>query len=214
MKKAELYHAVLERLAAAIGNADTELTFGSPFQLLVAVVLSAQCTDRRVNLVTPSLFAAYPDAATMATATQEDVLAYIRSVSYPNSKAQHLVGLARMIESDYGGAVPDTLDALTRLPGVGRKTANVILATIFGQSAMAVDTHIFRVSHRLHLVPKSATTPLSVERYLTRYIPAEIVPKAHLWLLLHGRYTCTARRPHCAACLLSDLCRDKGRYDG
>lgn len=206
MKKADRYARVLSYLAAHTDDVESELDFRTPFELLVAVVLSAQCTDRRVNLVTPALFASYPTAEFMAKATVEELYEYIRSVSYPNSKARHLAALARKLVSDYGGEVPDTLEALTSLPGVGRKTANVVLAVVFKQAALAVDTHVFRVAHRLSLVPKACTTPLSVERALRRYIPDEEVAAAHFRLLLHGRYVCTARKPHCAQCGLSDLC--------
>ena len=185
---------------------NTELQFGSVFQLLVAVMLSAQCTDKRINQVTPELFSRYPDARSMAQAEESEVLEYIKSVSYPNSKARHLVEMARMLQNEFGGQVPDSLDNLTRLPGVGRKTANVIQAVAFGKSTMAVDTHVFRVSHRLGLVSKSATTPYKVEMELMKNIPADIVPKAHHWLLLHGRYVCTARAPHCTKCVFNDLC--------
>ena len=186
--------------------AETELHYGSPFQLLVAVMLSAQCTDKRVNMVTPALFEAYPDAASMAQATPDDLFRYIRSVSYPNSKSQHLADMARMLVSDFGGQVPDSIDDLQRLPGVGRKTANVIAAVVFEQPAMPVDTHVFRVSHRLGLVATKADTPYKVEQELVKNIPAEDIPRAHHWLLLHGRYVCTARRPHCDRCGFNAVC--------
>ena len=185
---------------------NTELEFGSVFQLLVAVILSAQCTDKRVNQVTPELFRHYPDARSMAGAEPEDVLEYISSVSYPNAKAGHLVEMARMLMSDFNGEVPGDMDQLLRLPGVGRKTANVIQAVAFGQATMAVDTHVFRVSHRLGLVSKSDNTPLKVERQLMKHIPVEDIPRAHHWLLLHGRYVCTSRRPHCDKCPFDDVC--------
>lgn len=185
---------------------NTELEFGSVFQLLVAVILSAQCTDKRVNQVTPELFRHYPDARSMAEAEPEDVLEYISSVSYPNAKAGHLVEMARMLVSDFNGEVPGDMDQLLRLPGVGRKTANVIQAVAFGQATMAVDTHVFRVSHRLGLVSKSDNTPLKVERQLMKHIPVEDIPRAHHWLLLHGRYVCTSRRPHCDKCIFDDVC--------
>lgn len=207
MKKKDLFKAVLDYLAPIHGNVDTELDYGTPFQLLVATVLSAQCTDKRVNMVTPRLFADYPDAQTMSLAEPEVIFEYIRSVSYPNSKAKHLVGLARGIMEKFGGEVPAMLEELTQLPGVGRKTANVVQAVAFGKAALAVDTHVFRVSHRLGLVPPSATTPLKVELELHKYIPDSDVAHAHFWLLLHGRYTCTAQRPKCDKCGLADLCR-------
>ena len=200
------YSSVLSHFEQAMPVAETELHFHDTFQLLVAVVLSAQCTDKRVNMVTPALFEAYPTPEAMAAATTEEVLTYVGSVSYPNSKARHLVELARMLVNDYGGEVPSTIDELTRLPGVGRKTANVVLSVAFGQARMAVDTHVFRVSHRLGLVPTSATTPLAVERVLMRHIPEDKVPRAHHWLILHGRYVCTALRPHCMECGLAHVC--------
>ena len=187
----------------------TELEFGSVFQLLVAVVLSAQCTDKRVNQVTPELFAHYPDAQAMAEADESEIYEYVKSVSYPNAKARHLVELARMLVSEYGGEVPNDFDALLRLPGVGRKTANVMQAVAFGQSAMPVDTHVYRVSHRLGLVPSTADTPLKVEKALIKHIPTDDLARAHHWLLLHGRYVCTSRKPHCDKCELSDICPKK-----
>ncbi len=206
MKRKELFRYVLDYFAQNMGVPDTELTYDSTFGLLVAVVLSAQCTDKRVNLVTPALMQAYPTPQAMAEATAADVFEYIKSVSYPNNKARHLVGLAKMLTERFGGEVPSTLEELTALPGVGRKTANVIQAVAFGKSALAVDTHVFRVSHRLGLVPERCTTPYAVEMALKRYIPEETVPVAHHWLLLHGRYVCVARRPKCAACGLRDIC--------
>ena len=192
-----------------MAEATTELDFGSCFQLLCAVVLSAQCTDKRVNMVTPALFGRYPTAAEMAKAEPEDVLEYISSVSYPNSKAKHLVELSRMIVADYGGEVPSEMADLMRLPGVGRKTANVMQAVWFGRAAMAVDTHVFRVSHRLGLVPKTANTPFKVEQVLVKNIPAELQADAHHWLLLHGRYVCTSQRPKCDKCGLADVCPNR-----
>ena len=187
-------------------TADTELEFGSVFQLLVAVVLSAQCTDKRVNMVTRELFKAFPDAYALGNADIYEVHEYIRSVSYPNAKAKHIVEMARKIVSDYDGEVPADMDKLLTLPGVGRKTANVIQAVAFGKSTMAVDTHVFRVSHRIGLVTKSATTPLKVEQQLVKHICSEDIPRAHHWLLLHGRYVCTARSPHCDKCGISQWC--------
>lgn len=184
----------------------TELEFGSVYQLLVAVVLSAQCTDKRVNMVTPELFRRFPDAASMAAAEVEEVYECVRSVSYPNAKAKHLVDLSRMIVDEYGGEVPSTMDQLTRLPGVGRKTANVMQAVAFGLSAMPVDTHVYRVSHRLGLVGKAANTPYKVERELTKHIAPDDLARAHHWLLLHGRYVCTSRAPHCDKCALESVC--------
>lgn len=209
MKKQDLYDRVMARFEAAMPEAETELHYGSPFQLLVAVVLSAQCTDKRVNLVTPALFEAYPDAAAMANATVEEVLGYVRSVSYPNSKSRHLVALAQMLQRDFGGVVPQSVEELQRLPGVGRKTANVVAAVVFGQPAMPVDTHVFRVANRIGLTTGSRT-PLETERELVRHIPPEKIPMAHHWLILHGRYVCQARKPKCGECCIADLCRKGG----
>lgn len=184
----------------------TELEYGSVFQLLVAVILSAQCTDKRVNMITPALFERYPDAKSMAEAEPDEVLEYVRSVSYPNSKARHLVEMARMVVTVYGGDVPQSFDDLLKLPGVGRKTANVIQAVAYGRSAIAVDTHVFRVSRRLGLVPASCDTPLKVEHELLKNIPPDMAADAHHWLLLHGRYVCTSRAPHCDKCQFSTFC--------
>ncbi len=184
----------------------TELEYQNVYQLLMAVVLSAQCTDKRVNQVTPELFRRFPNAQSMAEVDAYEVLEYIKSVSYPNSKAKHLVELSRMLVEKYGGEVPADMNALLELPGVGRKTANVIQAVAFGRSTMAVDTHVFRVSHRLGLVPKSANTPYKVEQELVKNIPDSIIPRAHHWLLLHGRYVCTSKKPHCDKCDLSPIC--------
>lgn len=206
MNRKDRYDEILRYFRSTQPDAATELEFGSVFQLLVAVVLSAQCTDKRVNSVTPALFSRYPDAASMSQASADDVLPFIHSVSYPNSKAVHLVALARMLMERHSGQVPSTMDELLALPGVGRKTANVMLSVAFGRSAMAVDTHVFRVSHRLGLVSRKADTPLRVEQELVRHIPTADVPRAHHWLLLHGRYVCTARSPHCKDCGLAALC--------
>ncbi len=184
----------------------TELEYQNVYQLLMAVVLSAQCTDKRVNQVTPELFRRFPNAQSMAEVDAYEVLEYIKSVSYPNSKAKHLVELSRMLVEKHGGEVPADMNALLELPGVGRKTANVIQAVAFGRSTMAVDTHVFRVSHRLGLVPKSANTPYKVEQELVKNIPDSIIPRAHHWLLLHGRYVCTSKKPHCDKCDLSPIC--------
>ena len=209
MTKKELYTRVLSYFRELHPEVTTELEFGSVFQLLVAVVLSAQCTDKRVNQVTPELFAHYPDAQAMAEADESEIYKYVKSVSYPNAKARHLVELSRMLVDEYGGEVPNDFDALLRLPGVGRKTANVMQAVAFGQSAMPVDTHVYRVSHRLGLVPSTADTPLKVEKMLVKHIPAEDLARAHHWLLLHGRYVCTSRKPHCDKCELSNICPKK-----
>lgn len=206
MKKKERYDLILEHFREKMPVVTTELDFGSTFQLLVAVVLSAQCTDKRINQVTPDLFAHYPDAKSMAKADEEDVFEWIKSVSYPNAKAKHLVELARILAEKYDGEVPSNYDDLLSLPGVGRKTANVIQSVAFGKATLAVDTHVFRVAHRLGLVSKSDNTPYKVEMALTKYIPEEDIPNAHHWLLLHGRYVCTARKPHCEKCEIEKLC--------
>ena len=207
MKKQELYNRIVAYFSEQMPDVDTELEYASTFQLLVAVILSAQCTDKRVNMVTPPLFRDYATAAEMAEATPEVIYEYIKSVSYPNNKAKHLVSMAQMLLRDFGGVVPDNLDDLDKLPGVGRKTANVIQAVVFGKSAMAVDTHIFRVSHRLGLVPDSCTTPYAVEKELTKHFPPDVIPRAHHWLLLHGRYVCQARTPKCGQCGLAEVCK-------
>ena len=206
MKKKERYDLILGHFREKMPLVTTELDFGSTFQLLVAVVLSAQCTDKRINLVTPDLFAHYPDAQSMAKAEEEDIFEWIRSVSYPNAKAKHLVEMARVLMEKFNGEVPSTLDELLTLPGVGRKTANVIQSVAFGKATLAVDTHVFRVAHRLGLVSKSDNTPYKVEMALTKYIPEEDIPNAHHWLLLHGRYICTARKPHCEKCKIEKYC--------
>ena len=200
MNKKERYATLLNYFREQMPVVTTELEFASAFQLLCATLLSAQCTDKRINQVTPALFARYPDAKAMAQAEPEEVFEYVRSVSYPNSKAKHLVEMSRMLVERFDGEVPSSMDDLVQLPGVGRKTANVMQAVWFGRAAMAVDTHVFRVSHRLGLVPAKANTPLKVEQELMKYIPAEDVPDAHHWLLLHGRYICTSRKPHCEKC--------------
>ncbi|MCR4603233.1 MAG: endonuclease III [Prevotella sp.] len=206
MKRKDRYRFVLEHFRQEMPEVNTELEYASVFQLLVAVILSAQCTDKRVNQVTPELFRHFPDARSMAAAEPGEVLEYISSVSYPNSKARHLVETAQLIMEKHNGEVPGSMDLLLQLPGVGRKTANVMLAVAFGHSALAVDTHVFRVSHRLGLVPPSANTPLKVEQELTKNIPREDIPRAHHWLLLHGRYVCTSRTPHCKQCELEQVC--------
>ena len=191
----------------AMPVAETELVYDSPFSLLVAVILSAQCTDKRVNMVTPKLMHDYPTAEAMAMATPEVLFEYVKSVSYPNNKAKHLVGMAQMLVREFGGEVPSTLEELVRLPGVGRKTANVMQSVVWGTADLSVDTHVFRVSHRIGLVPARCTTPYSVEKELTRHIPADLIPIAHHWLILHGRYTCVARKPKCEGCGLQAVCK-------
>lgn len=201
----ERYLAVLDHFATANPNPESELTFSNPFETLVAVILSAQCTDKRVNMVTPALFAAYPSPEAMAAASVEDILEYVKSVSYPNSKAAHLKSMATMLVEQFNSTVPSTMDELTQLPGVGRKTANVIMGVVFGKAAIAVDTHVFRVSNRLGLA--SGKTPLEVEKALTRHIPEHLRYKAHHWLLLHGRYVCKSQRPDCLNCPITHLCK-------
>jgi endonuclease-3 len=210
MKKKERYDKILGHFREKMPVVTTELDFGSTFQLLVAVVLSAQCTDKRINQVTPDLFAHYPDAKSMAKADEEDVFEWIKSVSYPNAKAKHLVELARILAEKYDGEVPSNYDDLLSLPGVGRKTANVVQAVGFGRSAIAVDTHVFRVSHRLGLVPKTANTPLKVELTLKKYIPSDMQADAHHWILLHGRYICQSRKPKCGECPFEKFCPKVG----
>lgn len=213
MRKQELYNKVIEYFEKAMPVAETELHYSNPFELLIAVILSAQCTDKRVNMITPPLFHDFPTPEALAASTPEVIFEYIRSVSYPNNKAKHLVGMAKMLVSEYNSTVPDTLEKLVKLPGVGRKTANVIQSVVFNKAAMAVDTHVFRVSHRIGLVPKSCTTPLATENYLMKYIPKDIVPKAHHWLILHGRYVCTARSPKCTECGLNGICKESLKID-
>lgn len=206
MRKAELYGKCIAYFSEAIPVAKSELHFNNEYELLVAVMLSAQCTDKRVNMVTPALFRRFPTVQGMAQASAEDILQYISSISYPNSKAAHLAEMARQITERFDGVIPHTMEELTSLPGVGRKTANVMEAVAFGGQAMPVDTHVFRVSHRIGLVPARCTTPLSVENELTRYFPRELLSTAHHWMILHGRYTCTARNPKCSSCGLSEVC--------
>ncbi len=207
MLKKERYKAFIDYFLTNFPEPETELLYKDPFQLLVAVVLSAQCTDKRVNLVTPALFERYPDPESLSMSTVEEVFSYIRSISYPNNKSKHLVGLGRKLVDEFGSEIPATVEDLQKLPGVGRKTANVIASVIFNQPTMAVDTHVFRVSHRIGLVPKTATTPLAVEKELVKYIPSQLVHKAHHWLILHGRYICLARSPKCSECQLSAFCK-------
>lgn len=206
MKTAERFEHILGWFEANMPVAESELVFANPFQCLVAVMLSAQCTDKRVNIVTPALFKAYPTAEAMAKATSDEVFEYVKSVSYPRSKAEHLVAMAQRLVEVYDGQVPDNIEDLQTLQGVGRKTANVVCAVIWNQPTMAVDTHIFRVSERLGLTTNSKN-PLQTEKALVKYIPDDIIPKAHHWLLLHGRYVCVARKPKCDECGLSEYCR-------
>ena len=206
LSEKQRYQKVLAWFAENMPVAESELHYSNPFELLCAVMLSAQCTDKRVNMVTPALFAAYPTAEKMANATPEEVFRYIKSVSYPNAKAQHLVGMAQRLVEAYNGEVPSNIEDLQTLPGVGRKTANVVCAVIWNQPTMAVDTHIFRVSERIGLTTNSKS-PLETEKQLVKYIPAEVIPKAHHWLLLHGRYVCKARKPLCETCGIKPYCK-------
>jgi len=205
MQKKERFKQVIEYFKANMPVAETELKYTNPYEILVAVILSAQCTDKRVNQITPALFIAYPDVYTMAKATSDDIFNYIRSCSYPNNKAKHLVGMANMLVNDFGGKVPDDLNDLQKLPGVGRKTANVIASVVFDKPAMAVDTHVFRVAARIGLTTQSKT-PLETEKQLVKYFPEELLSIAHHWLILHGRYVCVARKPKCETCGLKDCC--------
>ena len=206
MKTRDRYEQAMAWFEQNMPIAESELNFENEYQLLVAVMLSAQCTDKRVNLVTPALFTAYATIADLADSTAAEVLNYIRSVSYPNSKAEHLVQMAKRVVEVYGGIIPNSREELQTLAGVGRKPANVLLAVWWNQPTMAVDTHIFRVAERLGLTTK-AKNPLDSEKQLIKYIPEEIIPKAHHWLLLHGRYTCQARKPQCENCGLNTICR-------
>ena len=195
MTKKERYEKVIAWFQENVPVAETELHYNNPYELLIAVILSAQCTDKRVNMITPRIYQDFPTPEALAATTPEVIFEYIRSVSYPNNKSKHLVGMARMLVNDFNSEVPDTLEELIKLPGVGRKTANVIQSVVFNKAAMAVDTHVFRVSHRIGLVGNSCTTPFSVEKALMKNIPDELIPIAHHWLILHGRYVCQARTP-------------------
>ena len=206
MTTKQRFEHILQWFAENMPSAESELRYNNPYELLVAVMLSAQCTDKRVNMVTPALFEAYPTVEGLAKASVEDVFARVSSVSYPRSKSAHLVEMAKRVTEVYGGRIPDNIDDLQTLQGVGRKTANVVCAVIWQQPTMAVDTHIFRVSERLGLTTNSRS-PLQTEKQLVRYIPEAVIPKAHHWLLLHGRYVCQARKPKCEACGLSAYCR-------
>lgn len=208
MTKKERYAQFIAYFQEVMPEANTELKYNDPFQLLCAVMLSAQCTDKRVNMVTPALFKAFPTPDVMAKATQEEVLHYVKSVSYPNSKAEHLVGMAKLLMERHAGEVPKDFDALVALPGVGRKTANVVLSVVFDQATMAVDTHVFRVSHRIGLVSERCTTPYAVEKELVKNIPDELISRAHHWLILHGRYVCKSQKPNCEGCGISAFCKE------
>lgn len=207
MIKKERYEKVLTYFQSHMPVAETELAYQNPFELLVAVILSAQCTDKRVNLTTPAIFQKFPTPQKMATATFDELFPLVRSISYPNNKTKHLIGMSTKLVNEFGGEVPMTTEALVTLPGVGRKTANVITSVVDNQPHMAVDTHVNRVSKRLGLVPLTATTPLAVEKVLIKNIPSELVHTAHHWLILHGRYTCLARSPKCVDCKLQMFCK-------
>jgi len=207
LRKRELYIRCSQYFSKAFPVAESELHFSSPYELLVAVILSAQCTDKRVNMVTPDLFNAYPTVQDLAQASVLDIYSFIKSISYPNAKADHISRMAKIVTEKFNGKIPTSIDELTTLPGVGRKTANVMQAVAFGGQAMPVDTHVFRVSHRIGLVPDRCSTPLSVEKELVKYFPGEILSTAHHWLILHGRYVCTARNPKCKDCGLTEVCR-------
>ena len=211
MTKKERYTHFISYFQDTMPEANTELHYENPFQLLCAVMLSAQCTDKRVNMVTPALFEAFPTPLSLSEATKEEVLHYVKSVSYPNSKAEHLVKMAQKLMKEHNGEVPGDFDALVALPGVGRKTANVMLSVAFNEARMAVDTHVFRVSHRIGLVPERATTPYAVEKELVKHIPEKDIPRAHHWLILHGRYVCKSQRPLCKECGIKDICAYKAK---
>lgn len=207
MLKKERYEAFIQYFSENMPVAETELDYETPFQLLVAVVLSAQCTDKRINLVTPALFRDFPSPAHLAATHFDELFPYIKTVSYPNNKTKHLIGLGKMLLEDFNSEIPETVAELIKLPGVGRKTANVITSVVWQQPNMAVDTHVFRVSKRLGLVPQTAKTPLEVEKQLIKHIPKEYIHKAHHWLILHGRYTCLARKPKCETCKITHFCK-------
>lgn len=207
MQRKERFELLIEYFTEHQPDAETELQYGNPYELLVAVILSAQCTDKRINAVTPALFERFPTPELLATAHFDEVFPLIRSVSYPNNKSKHLIGMAKMLVEDFDSVVPSEISDLQKLPGVGRKTANVIASVVYDQPAMAVDTHVFRVSKRLGLVNQNAKTPLEVERQLVKHIPKEHIARAHHWLILHGRYICVARTPKCDECKISRFCR-------
>lgn len=206
MTRKQRFEFIIDYFQRHAPDAETELLYDSPFQLLVAVILSAQCTDKRVNMTTPAIFEKYPDAVSLSKASFEDLFPLIKSISYPNNKTKHLIGMAKMLVEDFNGEVPLTVEELVQLPGVGRKTANVITSVVDQQPNMAVDTHVFRVSARIGLTV-GATTPLATEKQLIQFIPKELIHKAHHWLILHGRYVCVARNPKCAQCGLKPACK-------
>jgi endonuclease III len=214
MTRKERYQAFIDYFSKNQPEAETELHYGNSFELLVAVVLSAQCTDKRINIVTPKLFADFPTAEHLASSHFDELFPYIKSVSYPSNKTKHLLGLGKMLVEDFNSEIPSTIEELQKLPGVGRKTANVITSVVWNQPSMAVDTHVFRVSKRLGLVSQNAKTPLEVEKQLVRQLPVEVIPKAHHWLILHGRYVCLARKPKCESCNLIHFCRYFEKLEG
>ncbi|HAI76238.1 MAG TPA: endonuclease III [Microscillaceae bacterium] len=207
MRLKERFELFVNHFAEHFPEAETELHYNNPFQLLVAVVLSAQCTDKRVNMVTPVLFEAFPSPEALAASHFDELFPYIKSISYPNNKTKHLLGLGKMLVEQFGSKIPETVEDLQKLPGVGRKTANVIASVVYNQPTMAVDTHVFRVSKRIGLAQAKAKTPLEVEKQLVKHIPKEVIPKAHHWLILHGRYVCLARRPLCEQCQITHFCK-------
>ena len=206
MRKLERFQKFIEYFSHHQPDAETELFYGSPYELLVAVILSAQCTDKRVNMTTPALFKKFPDAYALAESTPEKVFPLIKSISYPNNKSKHLVGMAKVLTEEFGGTMPSGIDELQKMPGVGRKTANVIASVVFDKPAMAVDTHVFRVAARIGLTT-NAKTPLATEKQLVKHIPEEFIPLAHHWLILHGRYVCVARKPKCEVCGIREFCK-------
>jgi len=221
MTRKEKYKFVIDYFQQHIPEAETELIYDDPYQLLVAVILSAQCTDRRVNMTTPAIYKKYPDVETLSKASFDELFPYIKSISYPNNKTKHLIGMANKVIDSFEGKIPMTVDELIQLPGVGRKTANVITSVIDQQPNMAVDTHVFRVSKRIGLVKETASTPLAVEKELIKNIPEELIHKAHHWLILHGRYVCVARSPKCEECGIRPVCKyyaylvkQKGKING
>ena len=206
MTRKQRYQFLIDYFEKNSPEAETELIYDNPYELLVSVILSAQCTDKRVNLTTPAIFEKYPDVKSLSQSNFDELFPYIKSISYPNNKTKHLLGMAKLVMEQFNGKIPMTVEELMQLPGVGRKTANVITSVIDKQPNMAVDTHVYRVSKRIGLVPQSASTPFAVEKELTRNIPVELIHKAHHWLILHGRYTCLARNPQCNRCGLKEIC--------
>jgi len=207
MTRKQRYQFVIDYFQKHAPEAETELIYDNPYQLLVAVILSAQCTDKRVNMTTPAIFEKYPDVQSLSKADFDTLFPYIKSISYPNNKTKHLIGMAKMVVEDFNGKIPMTVEELIKLPGVGRKTANVITSVVDQQPNMAVDTHVFRVSRRIGLVPQTASTPLAVEKELVKNFPSALIHKAHHWLILHGRYVCVARNPRCEICGLRPVCQ-------